>query len=203
MAHNAQAVFFKQVRKTFPDHFKWKNVLEVGSLDINGSVRPLFENCNYIGVDVGEGPGVDLVCFGEDLKFPDKSFDITVSSECFEHAEGWKDIFRNMKRMTKEGGLIVFTCAGEGRPEHGTSRSDVGSSPLTVDAGIEYYGNLMAEDFENDRNGLLSGLHYQFFYNPHAQDLYFVAKKKRGHEVAMKGELIQEVEWNGINAEDY
>lgn len=180
--------------------------MEIGSLDINGSVRPLFTNCNFLGVDVGEGPGVDLVCFGEQLLFPDDSFDITVSSECFEHAEGWRKIFKNMVRMTKDGGLIVFTCAGEGRPEHGTSRSDVGSSPLTVNAGIEYYGNLMKEDFE-DEPGLLDGLRYQFFYNEAAHDLYFVGVKTRfvGHGGPFPGptELIAEVDWNGINAEDF
>lgn len=205
MAHNAQAVFFKQVKKTFPEYFKWSVVLEVGSLDINGSVRPLFEDCIFLGVDVGHGPGVDMVCFGENLQFRDESFDTVVSSECFEHAEGWADIFANMKRMTKPNGLIVFTCAGKGRPEHGTSRSDVGSSPLTVGHGIEYYGNLMIEDFEKVP-GLLDGLHYQSFYNPYAQDLYFVAKKigtRINGNLEEESSLVEEVDWNGINAENF
>jgi SAM-dependent methyltransferase len=204
VAHNAQAVFFKQVRKTFPEFFRWKSVLEVGSLDINGSVRPLFQNCNYLGVDLDAGPGVDLAVQGQELAFPDKSFDVTISAECFEHNPFWRQTFMNMKRMTKEAGLITFTCAGKDRPEHGTYRTDVGSSPLTTAAGWTYYKNLMPEDFDEE---CLSDLQYQFFYNPHAQDLYFVALKLGGmmtrHMPEGETKLIEETDWNGINAESF
>lgn len=198
MAHNAQAVFFKQVRKTFPDHFKWSNVLEVGSLDINGSVRPLFENCNYVGVDLDLGPGVDLAVQGQEVAFPSNSMDVTISAECFEHNPYWEETFLNMKRMTKDGGLITFTCAGLNRPEHGTARTDAGSSPLTTNAGWDYYRNLEETDFDA---GMLYGLDYQFFYNPGAQDLYFVGIKTALAEGRM--DLIEEVAWNDINAENF
>lgn len=198
MAHNAQAVFFKTVKKTYPEFFEWKNVLEVGSLDINGSVRPLFTNCNYLGVDLDKGPGVDLAIQGQELRFPDESFDVTISAECFEHNPYWRETFLNMKRMTKVGGLITFTCAGKDRPEHGTARSDAGSSPLTTAAGWDYYRNLEESDFDDE---CLNGLKYQFFYNPHAQDLYFVGEKIHMPNKSYKQELIEEVEWNGINAE--
>ena len=197
MAHNAQAVFFKTVKKTYPDFFIWKNVLEVGSLNINGTVRNLFEYCNYVGVDVGAGPGVDFAVPGQDVKYPDDSFDITISAECFEHNPMWKETFANMVRMTKPGGLITFTCAGLNRPEHGTARSDVGSSPLTVGLGWDYYRNLMIEDFK-EVDGLLDGLTYQSFYNEGAQDLYFLAFKG---ELDSGSNLIEEQNWNGIDAE--
>src|SRR6478609_5903751 len=142
MAHSAQAVFFKQVKKKFPEFFKWKHVLEVGSLNINGTVRDNFVNCNYVGCDLDLGPGVDLAVQGQDLAFDDESFDITTSAECFEHNPFWKETFLNMKRMTKKDGLIAFTCAGKDRPEHGTYRTDPGSSPFTTNAGWTYYGNL-------------------------------------------------------------
>lgn len=199
MAHNAQAVFFKTVKKEFPEHFVWKNVLEVGSLDINGSVRPLFEKCNYVGVDLELGPGVDLAVQGQDVGFPSDSFDTTISAECFEHNPHWSDTFMNMKRMTKPGGLITFTCAGKDRPEHGTARSDAGSSPLTTAAGWDYYRNLEESDFAPSH---LHDLKYQFFYNPQAQDLYFLGFKTDFYN-AGPDHLIDEVDWNGINAENY
>lgn len=174
MAHRAQHHFFELVKEAYPDKFIWSNVCEIGSLDINGSIRGLFEYANYVGFDVAPGPAVDYAVYGEDVYYPDNSFDITVSSECFEHAETWREIFGNMKRMTKRGGLVVFTCAGTGRPEHGTSRSDVGSSPLTVAAGIEYYGNLTPADFKEED---LQGLDYQFYENTVSCDLYFVGRK--------------------------
>lgn len=200
MAHNAQAVFFKQVRKTFPEFFTGKRVLEVGSLNINGTVRDLFTDCSYTGIDLDEGPGVDIAMQGQDADWPDEHFDVTISAECFEHNPYWRETFLNMKRMTKTDGLITFTCAGLGRPEHGTARSDVGSSPLTVAAGWDYYYNLMPEDFDAE---MLRGLDYQFFYNPHAQDLYFVARKVGDNYAASESRLVEAADWNGINAEDF
>jgi SAM-dependent methyltransferase len=195
MAHNAQAVFFKQVRKTFPKLFEWKHVLEVGSLNINGTVRDLFTNCNYVGCDLDEGPGVDLAVQGQNLRFPDDSFDVTISAECFEHNPYWKETFLNMKRMTRPGGLITFTCAGKDRPEHGTHASDVGSSPLTVAAGWDYYKNLERHDFDSQT---LAGL------DPGAQDLYFVAIKDPKFPLdAQEVKWFEELAWNDINAENF
>lgn len=174
MSHMAQMRFVMQTMGQFPDAFMENKVLEVGSLNINGSVRGFFFNAHeYIGCDVGAGPGVDLVCPGEDLTFPDSHFDTSITTECFEHNPNWVDTFKNMHRMTRDGGLIVMTCASEGRPEHGTTRSDVGSSPLTVGNGQEYYRNLTEQDFENEF--ILHDMFkdYDFEYEPYAFDLYF------------------------------
>lgn len=172
MAHGAQNEYFRRVRDKFPDHFSWSNVLEVGSLNINGSVRDLFSTCNYIGCDVGHGPGVDIVVPGQELRFRNNSFDTAISAECFEHNPYWVETFTNMTRMTRPGGLVTFTCAGEGRPEHGTTRSDVGSSPLTVGLGWDYYRNLTPQDFkEEDILGDFSD--FEFEENTADFDLYF------------------------------
>lgn len=174
MAHGAQRVFVEMVKDVKPDHFAWKNVLEVGSLDINGTVRTFFEYCNYVGVDVGHGPGVDFAVQGQDLQYPDESFDVTISAECFEHNPFWRETWLNMVRMTKTGGLIIMTCAGTGRPEHGTTRSDAGSSPLTVALGQDYYRNLTPEDFDAE---LRKGIDVRFYENTVNRDLYAWAVK--------------------------
>ena len=44
--------------------FRSGRTLEVGSLDINGSIRGLFEGGVYIGLDVALGPGVDVLQLG-------------------------------------------------------------------------------------------------------------------------------------------
>lgn len=174
MSHQAQMRFVMQTMGRFPDAFIENHVLEVGSLNINGSVRGFFFNPqSYIGCDVGHGPGVDVVCPGEDLTYPDNKFDTSITTECFEHNPNWVDTFRNMHRMTRPGGLIVMTCASEGRPEHGTTRSDRGSSPLTVANGQEYYKNLTEKDFTENFDLLTMFSDYSFEYEPYAFDLYF------------------------------
>lgn len=174
MAHEAQNKFFQAVKNQFPDSFLWKNVIEIGSLNVNGTVRDLFSMCNYVGFDIGAGPGVDYAVPGQEVVYPDDSFDVAISAECFEHNPFWRETFANMKRMVRPYGLVTFTCAGEGRPEHGTSRSDVGSSPLTVAAGWEYYRNLTPADFDEE---LLDGLVGRFWQNHGDFDLYYVGIK--------------------------
>lgn len=194
MAHGAQRVFFEKVREQFPEFFSGQRVLEVGSLDINGTVRDFFSNCVYTGVDVDSGPAVDIVAQGQDLTFPDGSFDVTVSAECFEHNPYWRETFLNMVRMTRPGGLVVFTCAAEGRPEHGTSRSDVGSSPLTVGLGWDYYKNLGEADF--DEESLHGFGSYGFYDNRVNLDLYFVGMVgKRSAGVKKVITSLKGVDW--------
>jgi hypothetical protein len=68
MAHVEQREFFEKMRDSFPDAFTGVSVLEVGSLNINGTVRDFFDAKEYVGVDLIEGPGVDRVCAGQDLR---------------------------------------------------------------------------------------------------------------------------------------
>ena len=166
MSHQSQIDFVASVKSLFPEYFKEKKVLEIGSLDINGSVRTFFENCTYIGVDLGEGKGVDLVAKGEDLVFPDNSFDVSISCECFEHNPEWAKTFNNMVRMTD--GLVIMTCATTGRLEHGTSRTSRSDAPFCGD----YYRNLTAQDIE-DNCDLSKFLVYEFSTNDSPADLYF------------------------------
>jgi SAM-dependent methyltransferase len=138
--------FFKVVFEVFPEHVAG-SVIDIGSLDINGGPHRLISPSRYVGVDLGEGPNVDLVERGEELGFASAEFDVSMSSECFEHNPHWRATLHNMVRMTKPGGLIVFTCATTGRAEHGTSRSDGGASaPLATQIGQEYYHNVTVED---------------------------------------------------------
>lgn len=159
--------FVRGVRERFPRLFSGRRVIEIGSLNINGSVRDFFNDCHYIGVDLADGPGVDLVCSGADVYFADGFFDVAISTECFEHNELWLQTFLNMRRMASE--MVIFTCASEGRPEHGTVRSSPSDSPFTN----TYYRNLTASDFEDsvDMAELFSV--YEFRYQPTSHDLYF------------------------------
>lgn len=174
MAHLQQRDFFQKIKNKTPEAFDDVDVIEIGSLDINGTVRDFFNANRYVGVDVGPGPGVDVVANGENVDYPDNTFDTAVSAECFEHNPEWQATFLNMIRMSKKH--VIMTCASEGRPEHGTRRTDPGSSPLTLD--WDYYKNLTEQDFRDafDMDKLF--IEHMFEYQPDAHDLYFYGIKR-------------------------
>jgi len=149
MSHSYQREFILMVKDKNPSFFSNKKVLEVGSLNINGTMRDFFKDCEYTGIDIGEGKDVDIVCSGHEYDAKDEYYDVTTSGECFEHNPYWSETFANMVRMTKSGGLIFFTCATTGRPEHGTTRTSPTKSPLTIEKGWDYYKNLDENDFRN------------------------------------------------------
>ncbi len=89
-----------------------KRVIEVGSFDVNGSVRPAIEMLlplEYVGTDMRPGPGVDVVCSAENLvtHFGQHSFDIVVTICALEHIRHWKQALSNMKQICVPGGLIL------------------------------------------------------------------------------------------------
>lgn len=142
MSHADQIRFFDIVMRYFPDHFSGR-VLDIGALDINGGPHERMSPSEYVGVDLSEGPNISIVAKGEDLDLPSNSFDVAMSSECFEHNPHWRATLQNMIRMTRPEGVVAFSCATTGRPEHGTTRSDGGwAAPLAVDQGQEYYRNV-------------------------------------------------------------
>lgn len=152
-------------------------VLEVGSQDVNGSVRSYFGQYDYVGADLSPGPGVDVVSSGHELNFADGHFDVTLSCECFEHNPYWKETFENMVRMTRTGGLVAVTCASRGRLEHGTRRTNPHMSPGTQSVGIDYYRNLVKKDFTSQFPFQSWFAQSAFWYIPRSRDLYFVGIK--------------------------
>lgn len=176
MAHKSQMDYIRFLKQLFPSYFQDKRVLEIGSLDISGSIRQFFDQCNYVGLDVAPGKGVDVVCQGQEYDAPDASFDVVVSCEVMEHNPYWAETIRNMVRLCKPDGMVVITCATLGRTEHGTARSNPGSSPLTVAQGWNYYRNLTKHDFE--KSGAVEPLHHRAYaFQWYSNDLYFVGFK--------------------------
>lgn len=50
-------------------HGPFKYVLELGSLNVNGTARPAFWNAEeYVGIDMREGPAVDYVMHEDALR---------------------------------------------------------------------------------------------------------------------------------------
>ena len=189
-----QMRFVGEFARLTPQFFRNCKVLDVGALDINGSVRKFFRNCSYLGIDVGPGPGVDLVCQGQDYRGSDESFDTVVSCECFEHNPYWRETFQNMVRVCKPGGLVLMSCGSVGRAEHGTARTTPNASPNTVAEGWDYYGNLseklLSVAFPLDE--WFAG--YGLWTNWWMYDLYFAGIKRGGPNEALHRTLWTSIE---------
>ena len=96
------------------------DALDIGSYDVNGSYRTLFDSPNwrYTGVDLEKGPGVDVVLTSP-YRFPfaSRSKDVIVSGQAFEHVEYFWMSWLEMIRVLKPGGLIFLIAPSRG-PEH-------------------------------------------------------------------------------------
>lgn len=173
--HKEAKQFVRQVKAEYPEYFNGKKVLEVGSLDINGSVRKYFVDCDYTGIDRSDGRGVDIVCDAWSfVVLPETKFDVVISTEMLEHDKTWMMSLERMYRNLKPNGLLLITCAGPTRAEHGTTRSDGGwASPSTPD----YYRNISTEDFASVLPATLFSKSYLGYRSDHA-DLYFVGIKQ-------------------------
>lgn len=85
--------------------------LEVGSYNVNGSVRDYFTGA-YVGVDMAEGPGVDKVMNAEALEYADDEWDVVISTEVLEHCERpWKAM-AEMARVCAQGGYVMVSARG-------------------------------------------------------------------------------------------
>jgi len=177
MAHKQQADFCLRVKNKFPSFFEnTKVVLDVGSLDINGSNKTLFAvGTNYTGIDLAPGKNVDAISKGHEWGAPDNHYDTIISTECFEHDMFYEKTFQNIIRMLKPGGLFLFTCATTGRPEHGTRRTTSKDSPFTssISDWEDYYKNLTELDVRAaiDVDLIFSTYHFEVGREPF--DLYF------------------------------
>jgi predicted SAM-dependent methyltransferase len=111
------------IRNLTGDEVEGRRVVEIGSYDVNGSLRPFIESLKpseYVGVDIKKGPGVDIVCRAENTleRFGEESFDVVISTELLEHVRDWRKVISNMKNICKPNGLILITTRSKGFPYH-------------------------------------------------------------------------------------
>lgn len=186
MAHQEQVFFVKNIKNYLGGYFVDSEVLEIGSLDINGSVREHFERCKYTGVDLEMGPGVDIACPGEDFGGRAHQFNTVISCEAMEHNRNWRETWLNMIRMLRKDGLMIMTCASIGRRRHGTAEDLPSDSPFTSREGMNYYRNLDVPDFMElvDYDQWFSV--WGFFRDHVIRDVYFFGIGKEASEVNQK-----------------
>lgn len=93
-----------------------KRIMDLGAQDVNGSLRQVAPaGSDYVGVDFEVAKGVDVVL--DDpyfLPFADESFDVCVSSSCFEHSEFFWLVFNEILRVLKPQGLFYLNAPSNG-----------------------------------------------------------------------------------------
>jgi SAM-dependent methyltransferase len=108
--------FFDAYSQYIGDKTEKVMVADIGSQDVNGSLKStLPSGFDYVGVDFVEGKGVDVVITDPyKLPFPDGSFDVVLSSSCFEHSEMFWLVFLEIMRVLKPNGLFYLNAPSNG-----------------------------------------------------------------------------------------
>ncbi|MBP2644194.1 MAG: methyltransferase family protein [Firmicutes bacterium] len=121
--HISSYIKMDNFKKKYLSNFKNKplKILDVGSQDVNGTYRPIFEDMGwqYIGCDMAAGKNVDVVL--KDVynwnEFESGSFDVVISGQVFEHIEYMWLTMLEIARVLKEAGLCCVIAPSAGN-EH-------------------------------------------------------------------------------------
>ncbi|SHN64930.1 methyltransferase domain-containing protein [Erythrobacter sanguineus] len=91
-------------------------ILELGSMDVNGSLRQFApEDSSYLGVDLEPGKSVDMVVEpGKPLPFEDGAFDLILASSVFEHDPAFWATFLDLARLLRDGGHLYINAPSNG-----------------------------------------------------------------------------------------
>lgn len=119
--HESSMKRMQWFKDTYLDKYKRYRILDVGSYNVNGCYKEIFNNKNieYEGLDMVEGPNVDIVPkkaykWNEVM---DDSYECVISGQALEHIEFFWITIGEIVRVTKEGGLICI-IAPNGFSEH-------------------------------------------------------------------------------------
>jgi SAM-dependent methyltransferase len=93
-------------------------IADIGSMDINGSLREFAPTDAYHGYDLVPGKGVDYVY--EPRKLAEarvQAYDLVVSTSCFEHDDCFWATFLDILKILKPGGHFYLSAPVNG-PYH-------------------------------------------------------------------------------------
>jgi SAM-dependent methyltransferase len=105
-------------RRHVEAHGPFSDVVEFGSLNINGTPRGLIpDGTPYLGVDIQDGPGVDVIGDIVTIDIP-AARDLVLCMEVLEHAPDQGGIVAKAAGVLAPGGHLVLTAATDPRSPH-------------------------------------------------------------------------------------
>ena len=119
--HKSSMLRMEWFIKTYLNNKEKLNILDVGSYNVNGCYRELFDEENHIykGLDMEAGPNVDIVPNSPYVwsEVDNDTYDVVISGQALEHIEFFWVTVAEIIRVTKKGGYICI-IAPNGFDEH-------------------------------------------------------------------------------------
>lgn len=89
-------------------------IYEFGALQVPGQegfadIRPLFPDRQYIGADIREGPGVDVILDLHDIALPAESAQTVLVLDTLEHVEFPRKALEQIHKILKLDGIVIIS----------------------------------------------------------------------------------------------
>jgi len=177
--HESSINRMKWFIKTYLQEKREYKILDVGSYNVNGSYKHLFDEkcCFYTGLDMEAGPNVDIVP-KQTYKWREienDKYDVVISGQALEHIEFFWVTISEIVRVTKKDGIICI-IAPNGFEEH---RYPVDCWRFFTDGMValaRYYGLEIIHAHTN----CAPNIDNENWYSERYADSMLVAKKRYG-----------------------
>lgn len=140
---------------TIPDN---PRCLDLGGQDVNGTARHLIAGMwDVLDIEDG-GAGVTIVADGTTWR-TDDPYDVVLSTEMLEHVEQWRAVLDTAAAALKPGGVLILTCASDGRWPHGAT----GAPSPAID---EWYANIPPAELAAELSARFTDSHVRYQHPP-------------------------------------
>lgn len=118
--HESSYLLMKDFRDRYLDDRRDDNlcIYDFGSQDVNGTYRNLFseKSWKYVGIDLVKGNNVDIILSEkyEWKEIHEKSCDVFISGQVFEHVEYFWASFLEVERIMKNDALCCIIVPSSG-----------------------------------------------------------------------------------------
>lgn len=118
--HSSSLDKMREFKIKYLEQFDQKplSILDIGSQDINGTYKEIFDNPNwkYMGADITNGKNVDIVL--KDMydwkEVESNCYDVVVTGQTFEHVEYFWITILEITRILKQGGICCIIAPSGG-----------------------------------------------------------------------------------------
>lgn len=105
--------FVRAVSETLPI---LEPIYEFGSFQVTGqeelaNLRSFFQGMKYVGADLRDGPGVDVVLNVHNIDLPSESVGTILCLDTLEHVEYPRKAIDELSRILKPGGMLVISSS--------------------------------------------------------------------------------------------